>query len=369
MTSRPKKNWGNRPWTVEFRATKQPLPATVDFAVVGGGFTGLAAAASFRTLESARSVALFEAGALGEGSSGHTGGVALAETAAGDMPGLGDVLAGYTRITKQLEVHGDLALPGCYELARANPLATSPIRWRDSGDLCATKEVSGGTVDPGKTVSGLGRAAERSGALLFEETNVEEVFFGKEIELHTTAGMVRAKKVLFAANAYSTELTGLENSVQTAFTTAVLTALLSDSEIEQIGLAERKPFYTVDLPYLWGRLLGNAVMFGSGLMFFENWRELNTLDISQGEAPEVFSRLERRVRHLAKPLQNVEFTHRWGGPIAISEKWKPIFRNHRESENAIVIGGFSGHGVALSVYLGAWAAEVFLERRALPDWG
>jgi glycine/D-amino acid oxidase-like deaminating enzyme len=149
----------------------------------------------------------------------------------------------------------------------------------------------------------------------------------------------------------------------------VLTAPLTDSEIAHIGLAEGKPFYTVDLPYLWGRLLGNGVMFGSGLIFFEDWQELNSLDISQDEAQEVFSRLERRVRGLAQPLKKVEFTHRWGGPIAISEDWKPVFRKHQKSGNAIVLGGFSGHGVALSVYLGAWAAEVFLDRRALPDWG
>jgi glycine/D-amino acid oxidase-like deaminating enzyme len=144
---------------------------------------------------------------------------------------------------------------------------------------------------------------------------------------------------------------------------------LSDAQIEQIGLGERKPFYTVDLPYLWGRLVGNAVMFGSGLILCKDWRELDSLDIAKGEAPEVFGRLERRIRHLAKPLQDVEFTHRWGGPIAISEEWKPIFRRHHRSNDAIVLGGFSGHGVALSVYLGAWAAEVFLGKRELPEWG
>lgn len=362
------KNWGNRPWVVTCHATKRPFPQAVDIAIVGGGFTGLAAAAWLRKLDQTKSVVLFEAGEFGEGSSGHTGGVALAETAAGDMPGLGDVLAGYKDITTELKVKGDLVLPGCYELARASPLPSSPICWKDSGDLCATKAIPGGTVDPGKTVSGLARAAEMHGALLFEQTNVDDVYFDQQIELRTTAGMVRAGKVLFATNAYSSELTGLKNSIQPAFTAAVLTAPLMDSQIKQIGLAERKPFYTVDLPYLWGRLLGNAVMFGAGLIFFKDWRELNSLDIEKGEAPDVFDRLERRIRGMAKPLEDVEFTHRWGGPIAISEEWKPIFHEHHQSENAIVLGGFSGHGVALSVYLGAWAAEVLLGRRALPKW-
>jgi glycine/D-amino acid oxidase-like deaminating enzyme len=362
------KNWGNRPWVVDFHAAKQALPATVDFAVVGGGFTGLAAAAWLKKLTPDKSVALFEAGQFGAGASGYTGGVALAETAAGDLPGLGDVLAGYQQITRELRVGSDLVLPGCFELARAKPLPNSPIFWKDSGDLCATKEVPGGTINPGKTVSGLARAAERAGVLLFEETEVLEARFEREVQLLTAVGVTRAQRVLFATNAFALELTGLESWVQPAFTTAVMTAPLEDCVLQQIGLAEHKPFYTVDLPYLWGRLLGNAVIFGCGLIFFEDWRELYSLDIEREEAPEVFQRLERRVHRMSPALKGVQFTHRWGGPICLSEDWKPVFQRHAQSENAIVLGGYSGHGVAQSVYLGAWAAEVLLGRRALPDW-
>jgi glycine/D-amino acid oxidase-like deaminating enzyme len=362
------KNWGNRPWVVDFHAAKRALPEAVDFAVVGGGFTGLAAAAWLRKLDPSKSVTVFETGGVGEGSSGHTGGVALAETAAGDMPGLGDVLAGYRRITEELHVNGDLVLPGCYELARENPLPNSPMCWRDTGDLCAAKEVPGGTIDPGKTVSGLARAAERHGVLLFEHCNVDDARFAEEVELCTAAGLLRAKKALFATNAYSSELNGLHGLTQSAFTTALMTEPLSDAVIEEIGLGERKPFYTVDLPYLWGRLVGNTVIFGAGLVFFEDWRELNSLDITEGQAREVSETLERRVRRMDKPLENVKITHRWGGPISITENWKPVFRRHEKSENAIVLGSFSGHGVAQSVYLGAWAAEAMLGKRALPEW-
>jgi glycine/D-amino acid oxidase-like deaminating enzyme len=344
------------------------LPVEVDFAVVGGGFTGLAAATWLKKLGGAQTVALFEAGSFGSGSSGHTGGIALAETAAGDKPGLGDVLAGYQQITRELNIQGDLTLSGCYELARANPLPNSPMLWKDSGDLCATKEVPGGTIHPGKTVTGLARAAAECGVLLFEETAVDDVVFGPQIELRTNARVVRAGKVLFATNAYSTELIGLKDSAQTAFTLAMMTEPLSDATIEQIGLGERKPFYTVDLPYLWGRMLGNSVIFGAGLVFFEDWRELNSFNINDGRAPDTFAQLERRLRRMSNPLQNVQFTHRWGGPICIPENWSPVFRHHTESDNAIVLAGYSGHGVALSVYLGAWAAEALLGRRALPDW-
>ena len=64
-----------------------------------------------------------------------------------------------------------------------------------------------------------------------------------------------------------------------------------------------------------------------------------------------------------------EFTHHWGGPILFRDDWQPVFDWHPQSRNGIVLGAFAGHGVALSNYLGAWAAEVLLGRRELPEVG
>ncbi len=363
-----RKNWGHRPWSVNFRADKRELPKAVEYAIVGGGFSGLAAAAWLKHIAPQATVALFEAEKFGSGSSGYTGGVALAESAAGDLPGLGDVLVGYQEITRELHVDADLELPGCYELARTEPLPHSPIRWKDSGDLCAAKEVAGGVINPGKVVSGLASAAQQAGVLLFEDTAVEDARFANDVELLTHAGAVRARKALFVTNAFALELAGLQGKAQPAFTTAVMTEPLDDGVLLRIGLGERKPFYTVDLPYLWGRLLGHAVIFGCGLIFLEDWRGLNTLNIERGEAPDLLAHLEQRVRGLHPALNAVQFTHRWGGPICFAEDWKPVFQPHPQCENAIVLGAYSGHGVAQSVYLGAWAADVLLGRRELPDW-
>ncbi len=363
-----RQNWGNRPWHVNFIPTRKDLPATVDFAVVGGGFAGLAAAAWLKSLAPQKSVALFEADSIGAGSSGHTGGVVLAESAVGDLPGLGDVLAGYQSILRELQVDGDLTLPGVYELGRANPLPNSPICWRDSGDLCAVKEVPGGSIDPGKVVGGLARAAERAGVLLFEYSAVTEVHFAERITLCSAAGTTQPRHVLFATNAFALDLNGLRERAQPAFTTALMTQSLSKDVIDKLGLHDRKPFYTVDLPYLWGRFLGDAIIFGSGLIFFENSEGLYTLDIDEGEALELFDKLQKRIARFHPALRNVTFTHRWGGPICIAADWKPVFEHHPQSKNAVVLGAFSGHGVAQSVYLGAWAAEALLGKRELPDW-
>lgn len=363
-----RKNWGNRPWEVNFIPTRKELPPTLDFAVIGGGFTGLAASAWLKTLAPEKSVALFESETIGAGSSGHTGGVALAESAVGDLPGLGDVLAGYQAILRKLAVDADLTLPGVYELGRDKPIKSSPICWKDSGDLCVVKEVPGGSINPGKVVSGLASAAERAGVLLFEYSAVSEVKFSNGITLISAAGTTQATNALFATNAFALNLNGLEGRAQPAFTTALMTESLSEDLIARIGLSERKPFYTVDLPYLWGRLLGNAMIFGSGLVFFENSEGLYSLDIDKGEALGLFDKLQKRVTRLHPAFQGVSFTHRWGGPICIAEDWQPVFEYHPRSKSAIVLGAFSGHGVAQSVYLGAWAAEALLGKRALPEW-
>src|SRR5215813_5178766 len=94
-------NWGRAPWTVSFRPKRKRLPSHADFVVVGAGFAGLSAAASLARLAPQKSVVVLEAGSLGSGASGHTGGMALAETAAGKLPGLGDVLGGYKKILRE----------------------------------------------------------------------------------------------------------------------------------------------------------------------------------------------------------------------------------------------------------------------------
>jgi glycine/D-amino acid oxidase-like deaminating enzyme len=363
-------SWGQPPWTITYRPARQALPDCTDFAVVGGGFAGLAAAAWLRRIAPEKSVTLFESQSIGAGSSGHTGGMVLAETAAGNLPGLGDVLKGYGNILKELEIDCDLTLPGVLEIGRTAALPNSAISWTDSGNLRAIREVPGGTLDPGLAVTGLARAAEKSGARIFENTPVENISFENDlIQLRIENRIVIAKAALFATNAMSLELSGLSQSAQPKFTLAVATQPLSVAQIESLGLTDGKPFYTIDFPYLWGRRLRNGgVVFGAGLVHLDDWRELNRIDIAAGEAAEFIARLERRVSGLHPAMRNVKFTHRWGGPILIANQWRPIFSRHPQCPRAIVLGAFSGHGVAQSVYLGAWAAEVLCGRRELPAW-
>ena len=362
-------NWGRAPWTINFRAREIPLPDEVDFAVIGGGFTGLSAAAWLKRIAPDKCTALFEADNVGAGSSGHTGGMTLAETAAGDLPGLGDVLEGFSRIQKDLEINCDHSLPGAWELARKDVWANSEISWTDSGNLGVAKEVPGGTANPGKLVSGLTRAAEGAGAQIFENAGVENILWETPAILTVRGKKIKANRILVATNAESLELSGLSGIAVPKFTLALATERLTESQLRAIGLDSHKPFYTTDMPYLWGRSLhDNQVIFGSGLVHLKTLRDLYDINVESGEASALMRLLETRVRGLHPELAAIGFTNKWGGPILIAKEWSPVFSHHPRSKNAIVLGAYSGHGVALSVYLGKWAAEAMTGKRKVPEW-
>lgn len=408
--------WGTPPWTVEFRPEKRSVPERVDFAVIGAGFAGLSAAAWLARLAPRKSVVVLEGSTLGSGASGRTGGIALADTAVGPVAGLGDVLAGYKTILRVLGVHSHLELPGAYELAHfrggAGTRKNSPLRWSDSGDVRVVRKVAGGGIDPGQVLSGLARAAQKAGAQILEHAKVLSISqanpragFRKSSQnsrpandglvLHVRLASGRrsrqktllADRVLLATNAASLNLSHLRQFAEPKLTLALATAPLTPTQLRSSGLSARCAFYTVDLPYLWGRVLENrTAIFGAGLVprptsshspFTTSSRarrsvvgfgDLLRFDIRKGDAAQSFARLESRVRGLHPAFQHIRVTHRWGGPILLTRDFRPVFRRHPRYKEVLVLAGFSGHGVALSVYLGRWAAEALLGLRALPKW-
>lgn len=363
-------NWGRPPWTIDFVPEAHALPARTDFVVVGGGFSGLAAAAWLRRIAPDRTVVLLESSRIGSGASGRTGGVALGEAAAGPLEGMGDVLGGYREILAELGVCRDLDLPGVYEIAHEGGKPDSPIVWRDTSMLRVTGEVPGGVIDAGKVVDGLARAACDLGVLVLENTRVETIEFSSPMLLRTTSGAMQADHAVLATNAQSVEISGLQDASWAKFTLAVITEPLRAETLAATGLGAGKAFYTSDLPYLWGRPMPDrSAMFGSGLVDIASDVDLAALDIDAGVAAGMFASLERRVRGLHPALEKVGFARRWGGPIRFGNSWQLFFDRHPRSKNAIVLNGLGGDGVALSVYLGRWAAEALAGARPMPKWG
>ena len=333
--------WGQPVWEVPFTAPRVPAPGRADVAVVGGGLTGFSAARhlAVRGLR----VAVLEATRVGDGASGRSGGIALEDTAAGPLPGFGNCLG---------ELQGfdcELDLGGCWEISHSSELSRRPLDWNDQGlPLRVSGVVPGGTVHPGKLLAAVARAALEAGATVHEQARVTGIEFTDRPRLLLSDRALVAGHVVLATNAYALELAELESEAMAMLAVATATAPLQEEQLAALGMTERRPFYTADLPYLWGRLTGdNRLVVGSGLVEMDD----------AGSARPKFRALEQRVRRLHPALENVEVTHRWLGPICIPGDFKPVLRAHPRSEKVLFGGGYTGHGIAQSLRMGRLLAK------------
>jgi len=369
-------------------------------AVVGAGFAGLAAA---RVLAAGGArVAVLEAGRVGEGASGRTGGIVLEGTHVGALPGLDGCIELLRTRVAELGIRCGLELPGCRELAHRPAEAGAsecgaaaghgagrrgPV-WRDGDDvLVEIDREPGGVVDPGLLVAGLARAALAAGATLHEGAGVRglEITSGSEAQrgpaepsagpavLETARGAVRADAVVLATNAWLAELVSeLMPPPIAALAFALATEPLSPDARAALAGPDGEPFlpfYTADLPYLWGRGLDDGgIVVGSGLLV-EPPARLARRTLADAAAREALDRLRSRVRGLHAALADVRPRTRWAGPVALLRERPPLLGRHPRAPQVIVAGGWSGHGVAASVAGGERVAAALLRDEPLPTWG
>jgi glycine/D-amino acid oxidase-like deaminating enzyme len=342
--------------------------------VVGAGLTGLACAIALR--RRGVEVAVLEARSVGAGASGRSGGIVLEDTAAGPLDGVGDCIALLESTVRDLGIECDLS-PGIetgWELAHRSRErgAPSPPGWSDEGGrLEVVETVPARTLDPAALVAGLARAFVDEGGTLVEGVQVRaiETRDGPTIRVILPEGGVRASHVVLGLNGYARSVLGELAPVRAALTLAVCTVPLGDTALETIGLARGNPFYTVDLPYLWGRPLPDGrVVFGGGLAFDPD-DDLSRIDVDADDAGATLDRLEARVRGLQPALSDVSFERRWGGPIAFRRDRRPVLARLAGAPRVLVCGGYAGHGIALALRVADVAAGAIVDGRALPTWG
>jgi glycine/D-amino acid oxidase-like deaminating enzyme len=178
-----------------------------------------------------------------------------------------------------------------------------------------------------------------------------------------------ADHVVLALNAYTPGVLGAAHDVTPVLTLALATEPLDDATLAAIGLRVRRPFYTQDLPYLWGRAHDDGRMiFGAGLAFAAEGG-LGTIGVRAGDAAAALADLEARVRGLHPALAGVGVSARWGGPIAFRRSRAPLLARHPDAPGVIVTGAYAGHGVALSVRIGELVAAAIADGAPLPAWG
>ena len=307
---------------------------------------------------------------IADGASGRTGGLVLEGTAAGPLDEVNICVVGLERIVAEERIDCDLVLPGCWEIAHRSAPPAKMIPWTDAGQpVCIVKNVEGGVVQPAALTIGLARAALRAGAVIREDARVTKISFEPELTLEVSGERITPGHIVIATNAWINATLPDTPPLRSSLTFACATEPLDISTLAAIGLGQGIPFYTTDMPYLWGRTIADGrVIFGAGLVF-GGPSDLENSDVREGESGAVLERLQRRVRGLHPRLANVQFPAAWGGPIAFADDAVPILGAHPRNPRVLVSGGYAGHGVALSVRAGELMSLAIAENRPLPKWG
>jgi gamma-glutamylputrescine oxidase len=360
--------WGTPPWDAGPPLPAVTLPRSCDVVIVGAGLTGLSAA--YHLARRGADVVVLEAQRVGAGASGRTGAIALEGPAAGVLEGADDCLGALGRLAREAEIACDLELGGCWELEHLPAAGAGSPLWQDGdGVLCVARTEPGGTVDAGALLRGLAAAARELGVPIAEGAPVAPLGVDRHVVLADGGQAIVARHVVVATEALTGLLVPLPASVSAALTLALATDPLDDATLVSIGLGERRPFYTADLPYLWGRPLPDGrLVVGSGLVFPDDG-DPRSVSIAHPEAEAALTRLETRLRGFHPALAACGVSARWGGPVGFRSARTPICAWHRDLPGVLVTGAYAGHGVALSVRLGESAADAILDGRPLPAWG
>ena len=223
------------------RRPAYPLPTFTDVAIIGGGYTGLAAARELA--RRGADVTVLEQHHLGWGASSRNGGFVL-QGYKPEMEELArmvgsdrakrmfqltlDAMRLLERLISEEKIACDFSHCGALTLA-AKPshlpgleqsahflrhqlhYETELLAPADLSREIGSARYHGALLDPGgcslqpaKYVRGLASAAERAGARLLEETEVTGVRKrGTLFEVQTTRGSLRARDVLAATNGYT----------------------------------------------------------------------------------------------------------------------------------------------------------------------
>jgi glycine/D-amino acid oxidase-like deaminating enzyme len=392
-------------WDVAPPSRQRDCPLTdfrVGTAVIGGGLAGLSAAYHLaKSRDHAGEVALFEATRLGGGASGRTTGMltpgigqdpaglikrcglARARTLyAGTLAAVDYVheLAALEGIDCQLRSTGQLIVAhgssGSGRLRQYSDALTAlqvEHSALDAGELeaalmlgadfraattrggpAALRLPRAGLLHPGMLVQGLARAVERHGAKIYEGARVVALKGRGPVRIHLDNGVVvEANKVVVATDAYAPELTGLRGRVLPLHLRVLATAPLTASQRRMIGWAGREAVIDSRRLFNYFRLTeDDRIVFGGGSPQYA-WGGNTDAIARDGAAPDD---LVRELQH-AFPF-DLEVTSSWTGVIGLVLDALPIVGPTAHNPDVVYVGGWCGHGIALSVSSGRWIADL-----------
>ena len=357
-----------------------------DVVVIGGGFTGLSAAAHLA--KAGVNVVLIEAHRFGDGASGRNGGQlgtgqrAWAEELEAElgftrakalfdiaeeakhhlldfsaangieidyMPGQMSV-AHKKRYLSDYQAHAEImATRFDYPHVTFMDAAETAERLGSSHYFGGTRDTGTGHIHPLKLVIGTARVAAAAGARLFERTKSTGIASsGGKVRVTTPGGTITADKCLIAVNAYGGNLEPISAAHVMPIGSFIGATVPLGPESPVLPGGESVDDSRFVVRYF-RKSTDGRLLFGG--------REIYTVD----DPKDISVHIRRQITDLYPALKDVEITHAWGGFVGITMPRKPFVRE--VMPNVISAGGYSGHGVMLSNFVGKLYAETVAGNR------
>ncbi len=368
-------------------AAQGPVEGHYDVAVIGGGFTGLAAA---RQLAKAGTrVVVLEAERVGAGASGRNGGhlnngLAHSYLSAKAELGKERAIALYKALDDSVDtIEALVAEEGIdcnFRRAGKLKLASKPQHFET---LARNFEALHAEVDPdtallssadlkseigspfygamlskksammhmGRYVVGLAEAARRHGAVIHEDAAVvAQDKNGNRHSLRTKRGTVTANQVLVATGAYTTPNFGyFRRRIIAVGSFIIATRPLTDAEVAATMPGNRTCVNTMNIGNYFRLSPDNRLIFGGRARFSATSDQRS--DAKSGEI------LRESLARIFPQLAKVEIDYCWGGLVDMTKDRYPRAGYHDGFWYAM---GYSGHGAQLSTHLGMVMADAIL---------
>jgi glycine/D-amino acid oxidase-like deaminating enzyme len=227
--------------------------------------------------------------------------------------------------------------------------------------LCGALEGSGGTLNPGKLVLGLRRAALEAGVRICEQSPVIAVQEGPRPTVRTARGTVRAERLVMATNAWTREIGRAGRRIAPLYITLCESAPLSDAQLEAIGgWPGREGIYTAHEALESYRLTAERTIIGNSKHPRYHWGA--TPGSGGGAHAGTQAMVECAFRDRFPQLRELPITHFWGGWIAMTLNFLPSIGRLDEGGRLLHAIGYNGHGVAQATAVGDLLADLITGR-------